>query len=132
MGLKIATNLTITNEKGAAITGFLINGGLNVTWKVNQSRHIKFFFYSSQEEYQKNPDNYICEYNLPVTQEQIQEMMQTQGYCGLVISDKGWELADSTPFILDFADFSEVVPTQRVGKLKSVTELGGLIVDVGI
>lgn len=130
MGKQIAQNFTIITEKGLPINGLLVHGGISAPYRINKPRYISFLLYASGEEAERNPESYLYEYQLPVTQEDIDEMMQTQGYAGLVISDKSWQLAKTNKFILDYSHIDE--NGNREGVLKSLDDLNADIVDIGM
>lgn len=125
MGLKVATFIT-TNQYGIQTPVYLTWGGIDVRW--NQTNYIRFNAFASETDSEINEPFEV--YHLPVDQAVILNMLGTEGFVGLVISDESWSLAQTTPFIPDYSTIDQE-NGRRVRTLKSLTDLGATIIDIG-
>lgn len=110
-----------TNQQGLSYQGVLLFGGLDVRLNFLGNWNLIFHLYASLDDANRTPHLFLHEFQLRVTQEQIEKMFSKK----TVITDYAWKLAQTTPFILDWADFDE--DGVREGKNKSLEELEAVI-----
>lgn len=126
MAKKIAI-LTYTTEKGETRSNVMLAwGGISDRWRSNEN-YIVFDVFKDATEFNRGRSQIIESFHLPITHAQVEEMFNVVGNVGDVISNRSWELAQTTGFIEDWTAIDAL--GKRVKRMKNLTELGAVIVE---